>query len=439
MGTSALLYAVLGACVLSLVLTLVLLLRGSRQSEALARPLRDELRAARAEQAALGKGLREELTSAGKAASDTQLRLIGELRASQLTQFEAFETRVATTLDGVGGSVEKLRDGVGQHLRELQEGNEKRLEEIRATVDEKLHQTLERRLGESFALVSDRLEAVQRGLGEMQSLANGVGDLKRVLSGVKTRGVLGEYQLGAILEEILTPDQYCDNYHPSKDTGAVVEFAVRLPGRDDAGSPIYLPIDAKFPQEDYHRLLDAADRADADGVRDASAALARAVRASARDIAAKYIQPPETTDFAIMFLPTEGLYAEVLRQPGLVQEIGRQYGVMVAGPTTLAALLNSLRMGFRTLALQQRSGEIWRLLGAVKTEFTKFGDVLERLKKQLNTASRTIEESERRTRAMERKLEDVEELPPDLAREVVGLVGEGSAGEGEDEEEGEPA
>jgi DNA recombination protein RmuC len=219
-----------------------------------------------------------------------------------------------------------------------------------------------------------------------------------------------------------------------------VEFAIRLPGRDDSGSPIYLPIDAKFPQEDYHRLLDAADRADPDGVKEAGAALARAVRTSARDIAQKYIQPPETTDFAIMFLPTEGLYAEVLRQPGLVQEIGRQYGVMVAGPTTLAALLNSLRMGFRTLALQQRSGEIWRLLGAVKTEFTKFGDVLERLKKQLNTASRTIEESERRTRVMERKLEDVEELPPDLAREVVGLVREVSPGEGEeDDEEGEPA
>ncbi len=438
MPPSVVLYGILAVCVLSLVFTLVLLLRGSRQAEALARPLRDELRAARAEQAALGKGLREELGNASKAASDTQLRLIGELRESQLTQFEAFETRVATTLDGVGGSVEKLRDGVGQHLRELQEGNEKRLEEIRATVDEKLHQTLERRLGESFALVSDRLEAVQRGLGEMQSLANGVGDLKRVLSGVRTRGVLGEYQLGAILEEILTPDQYCANYRPSGERGQVVEFAIRLPGRDDAGSPIYLPIDAKFPQEDYHRLLDAADRADPDGVREAGVALGRAVRTSARDIAQKYIQPPETTDFAIMFLPTEGLYAEVLRQPGLVQEIGRQYGVMVAGPTTLAALLNSLRMGFRTLALQQRSGEIWRLLGAVKTEFTKFGDVLERLKKQLNTASRTIEESERRTRAMERKLEDVEELPPDLAREVVGLVGEGSAGEG-DEEEGEPA
>jgi len=434
------LYAILGLCLLSVVLTLVLLLRASRQSEALARPLRDELRAARAEQAALGKGLREELGNASKAASDTQLRLIGELRESQLAQFEAFETRVATTLDGVGGSVEKLRDGVGQHLRELQEGNERRLEEIRATVDDKLHQTLERRLGESFALVSERLEAVQRGLGEMQSLATGVGDLKRVLSGVKTRGVLGEHQLGAILEQILTPDQYCANYRPSGERGEFVEFAVRLPGRDDSGSPIYLPIDAKFPQEDYHRLLDAADRADPDGVKEAGAALGRAVRASARDIAQKYIQPPETTDFAIMFLPTEGLYAEVLRQPGLVQEIGRQYGVMVAGPTTLAALLNSLRMGFRTLALQQRSGEIWRLLGAVKTEFTKFGDVLERLKKQLNTASRTIEESERRTRVMERKLEDVEELPPDLAREVVGLVREVSPGEGEeDDEEGEPA
>jgi DNA recombination protein RmuC len=392
MQPTAVLYALLALSILSLLLTAILLLRGARESAALWRPLQDELRAARLEQAALAKALRE------------------EVRESQLAQFEAFSARVTTSL-----------------------------EEIRATVDEKLHQTLERRLGESFALVSDRLEAVQRGLGEMQSLASGVGDLKRVLAGVRTRGIWGEYQLEAILEQILTPDQYCANYRPNEEGADVVEFAIRLPGRDDSGSPLYLPIDAKFPQEDYHRLLDAADRADADGCREATAALVRTVRGCAREMSEKYVHPPATTDFAIMFLPTEGLYAEVLRQPGLVQDLNRLYSVMVAGPTTLAAILSSLRMGFRTLAIQQRSSEVWRVLGAVKAEFAKFGSVLDKLKKQLNSASNTIDESGKRTRAMERRLREVEELPPDLAREVVGLVDERAAllDDGDDEEEAE--
>ena len=346
-GITAILYALLGLSLLSLLLNAILLLRGARQPSALSRPLQDELRAARAEQAGQAKALREEVTSASKAAADIQLQLIRELRESQSAQLEGFSARVATSL-----------------------------EEIRATVDERLHQTLERRLGESFALVSDRLEAVQRGLGEMQTLASGVGDLKRVLAGVRTRGVWGEHQLQAILEQILTPDQYCAGYRPREDAADVVEFAVRFPGRDDSGTPIYLPIDAKFPQEDYHRLLDAVERADPDGVREASAALVRAMRGAAREISEKYVHPPATTDFAIMFLPTEGLYAEVLRQPGLVQDLSRQYSVMVAGPTTLAAILSSLRMGFRTLAIQQRSGEVWRVLGAVKAEFAKFGACL---------------------------------------------------------------
>jgi DNA recombination protein RmuC len=410
MEPHAILYALLGLSILSLLLTAIVLVRGARQSAAPSRVLQAELRDARAEQANQAKALREEVTAAGKSASDTQLLLIRELRESQLAQFEGFSARIAASL-----------------------------EDIRATVDEKLHQTLERRLGESFALVSERLEAVQRGLGEMQSLASGVGDLKRVLTGVRTRGVWGEYQLEAILQEILTPDQYCANYRPGDDAGDMVEFAVRFPGRDDSGSALYMPIDAKFPQQDYHRLLDAVDRADPEGVREASAGLARAVRGSAREISEKYIRPPATTDFAIMFLPTEGLYAEVLRQPGLVQDINRQYSVILAGPTTLAAILSSLRMGFRTLAIQQRSSEVWRVLGAVKAEFAKFGSVLDKLKKQLNTASNTVDESERRTRMMARRLREVEELPPELAREVVRLVGEAPGTlEDEDDEEGSP-
>jgi DNA recombination protein RmuC len=261
---------------------------------------------------------------------------------------------------------------------------------MRVTVDERLHGTLERRLGESFALVSERLEAVQRGLGEMQALASGVGDLKRVLTNVRTRGVWGEYQLGAILEQILTPDQYCANYRPRPECGETVEFAVRLPGREPEGDPVHLPIDAKFPQEDYQRLLDAAERADSEALSSATAALVRAVRSSAREIGEKYLVPPATTDFAIMFLPTEGLYAEVLRQPGLVQELQAECRVVVAGPTTLAAILSSLRMGFRTIAIERRSSEVWRVLGAVKSEFGKFGEVLERVRRQLATASNTI-------------------------------------------------
>jgi len=248
-----------------------------------------------------------------------------------------------------------------------------------------------------------------------------VGDLKRVLTNVRARGVWGEYQLGAILEQILTPDQYCANHRPNAERGEVVEFAIRLPGREPDGEPVYLPIDAKFPQEDYQRLLDAADRADPEALSSATAALVRAVRSSAREIGEKYLVPPATTDFAIMFLPTEGLYAEVLRQPGLVQELQAECRVVVAGPTTLAAILSSLRMGFRTIAIERRSSEVWRVLGAVKSEFGKFGEVLERVRRQLATASNTIEDTGRRTRAMEQRLRHVEELAPDLAVTVLGL------------------
>lgn len=316
---------------------------------------------------------------------------------------------------------EKAREALELKFRQIQESNEKKLDEMRQTVDEKLHNTLEKRLGESFKLVSERLEAVQRGLGEMQTLATGVGDLKRVLTNVKERGTWGEYQLGAILDEILTPDQFARNVRP-KEGGELVEFAVKLPGKGtEADKPVWLPIDAKFPKEDYERLLEAANRADTEQVKAATKALASAILKAAKDIHDKYIAPPATTDFGIMFLPTEGLYAEVLRQPGLHDELQRKYRVLVAGPTTLSAILSSLRVGFQTLVIEKRAHEVWTVLGAVKTEFGKFGGVLEKVQKQLNTASKTLDESARRSRAMERSLRSVEQLPAEQAAAVLAL------------------
>lgn len=287
--------------------------------------------------------------------------------------------------------------------------------------------------------MSDRLEAVHKGLGEMQNLATGVGDLKRVLTNVKARGTWGEVQIGAILEQILTPDQYEKNVGVKVDSSERVEYAVRLPGpKDDPETCIWLPIDSKFPQEDYLRLQEAAEKADPDAVQTATDALARTVRAAAKDIHDKYVNPPSTTDFGIMFLATEGLYAEVLRQPALIEDLQQRYRVVVAGPTTLAAILSSLRMGFQTLAIEQRAGEVWRVLGAIKTEFGKFGDVLDKVKRQLYTASRTIEETGVRSRAIERRLRSVEQLPGAEASEILALptgVQEVEAEDAEREEE----
>jgi len=322
-----------------------------------------------------------------------------------------------------GDSASALADtltGVTCQLKDLQEGNERKLDQMRQTVDEKLQGTLEKRLGESFKLVSAQLEAVHRGLGDMQSLASGVGDLKRVLTNVKTRGTFGEVQLGAILEQILTPDQYARNVRPRPGSGVTVEFAVRLPGPEGGGEhPCWLPIDAKFPVEDYGRLVAAAEAADAEKVAAAGHALARAVRLAAQEIRAKYVAPPHTTDFAILFASTEGLYAELLRQPGLVESLLQDCRVMVAGPTTLGALLNSLRLGFRTLAIEQRASEVWKVLAGVKSEFAKFGETLDRVKKQLQTVSNTLDDASVRSRALEKQLKAVEELPR----------GEGGAGE----------
>ena len=303
----------------------------------------------------------------------------------------------------------EVRQTLEGRLKDIQADNAGKLEQMRQTVDEKLQSTLETRLGESFRLVSERLEQVQRGLGEMQSLATGVGDLKRVLGNVKTRGIFGEVALAGILEQVLTAEQYAGNVATVPGSNERVEFAIRLPGAADRpDAPVWLPIDAKFPREDYERLLDAQENADAEGAAAAGAALERRIRDEAKTIALKYVSPPHTTDFAILFLPTEGLYAEVLRRPGIVEALQRDHRVVIAGPTTLSAILNSLRMGFRTLAIEQRSSEVWRVLGAVKTEFGKFAGVLEKTRKKLSEATNVIDQADVRTRAIERKLRGVE-------------------------------
>lgn len=312
----------------------------------------------------------------------------------------------------------EVRATLETKLKAIQDDNAARLEQMRATVDEKLQNTLETRLGQSFALVSERLEQVQRGLGEMQSLAAGVGDLKRVLTNVKTRGILGEVQLGALLEQLLTIDQYDSNVVTIPGSNDRVEFAVRMPGAGEHAQ-LYLPIDAKFPIEDYQRLLDAQEAADADAAALAGRALETRVREEAKRIRSKYVAPPHTTDFAVLFLPTEGLYAEVIRRPGLFESLQRDFHVTIAGPTTLTALLNSLQMGFRTLAIAQRSSEVWTLLGAVKSEFGKFGAVLEKTRKKLNEATNVIDQATVRTRAIERKLRGVETLSGDDAQQVL--------------------
>ena len=325
----------------------------------------------------------------------------------------------------------EMRATLEARLGAIQQDNAAKLEQMRATVDEKLQSTLETRLGQSFQLVSERLEAVQRGLGEMQVLATGVGDLKRVLTNVKKRGIFGEVQLGALLEDMLTAEQYASNVITVPGSNDRVEFAIRMPGQDE-GEHVYLPIDAKFPVEDYQRLLDAQDAADAEAAALAGRALETCVREEAKRIASKYVAPPHTTDFAVLYLPTEGLYAEVIRRPGLFENLQREHRVTIAGPTTLSALLNSLQMGFRTLAIAKRSSEVWKILGAVKTEFGKFGVVLDKTRKQLDTVRNSIDGASKRTRAIERKLRDVESLTGEASQQ---LLGDGlETGEPDDEE-----
>jgi DNA recombination protein RmuC len=394
----------LGVSALALLASFVLLLRFNallRRGEEPIEPAlsrldqgwRDELSRSRSESAAGAKLLREEITSS--------LRQLGELQLQ--------------VLDSVRRTVE-------QRLDAMRADNAEKLETMRATVDEKLHRTLEERLGASFKLVSDQLEQVFKSVGEMQSLAAGVGDLKRVLTNVKARGTWGEVSLGGILAEVLTAEQYDRNVEIRPGSHQRVEFAIRLPGTEESG-PLWLPIDAKFPTEDYERLSEAAERADGPAVETAGKAIEARIRQAARDISTKYVAPPHSTDFALLFLPTEGLYAEIVRRPGLVDALQRDWRVVVAGPTTLLALLNSLRMGFRSLAIQQRSSEVWQVLRAVKTEFEKYGEVLDRVQKKLQEASNTIEDVAVRRRQIGRKLAGVETLTEVEARLVLQFDG----------------
>ncbi len=408
----------------NLVVTL-LLLRGRRERGETAALLRAELRASREEAASAASELRQEVSATHQASTKTLVNTISQIGEAQTTKFQAFTGQLKNLTESNQSGLKHLQQTVDGRLQELRSSNEKKLDQMREVVDEKLQSTLEKRLGESFKLVGDRLEAVQKGLGEMRSLASGVGDLKKVLTNVKTRGTWGEVQLGALLEQILTPDQFDRNVKPRPESREIVEFAIRLPGAsDDADQCVWLPIDSKFPQEDYLRLVEASDKGDVVAVQSAQSALIRSIQDSAKEVGAKYLNPPLTTDFAILFLPTEGLYAEALRHPGLVERLQREHRIVVAGPTTLAAILTSLRIGFRTLAIEQRSSEVWKVLGAVKHEFGKFGGVLEKVKRQLDTAGRTIEETGVRTRAMERKLRSVEALPADAATEVLELAQE---------------
>ena len=407
-----------------LILVVVLLLKRKTPQatgeDDIARLLREEFKLGRDENARAARDLRKEIAGAQKTSSEIIVSSVGELGRAQKDAMGGITAQINQLTTTSEQRLESIRKQVDTRLAQIQDSNEKKLDEMRKTVDERLQNTLEKRLSDSFKLVSERLEAVQRGLGEMKELANGVGDLQRVLTNVKARGTWGEVQLGALLELVLTPDQYSTNVQTKDDSGETVEYTVNLPGPDDdPDTCVWLPIDAKFPQEDYLRLVEASEAADAEAVQLAHKDLVRSIKSSAKDISEKYLNPPATTDFAIMFLPTEGLYAEVLRQPGIVEDIQQAHRVVIAGPTTLAALLNSLRVGFQTLAIEQRSSEVWQLLGVVKTEFVKFGEVLARLKKQLGAASNTIEKTETRTKAMERKLREVEQLPSDSAEELL--------------------
>jgi len=417
----------------NLVLTFLLFARRasdasvSVQAEAAARAetanvLRAELRASREEASTTARELRQEVSRTHQASTETLVHTIAQIGESQTTKFQAFTVQLKTLTDSNQIGLKHLQETVDGRLQELRSSNERKLDQMRDVVDEKLQTTLEKRLGESFKLVGDRLEAVQQGLGEMRSLASGVGDLKKVLSNVKTRGTWGEVQLGALLEQILTAEQFERNVRTRPESRDLVEFAIRLPGSsDDPSECVWLPIDSKFPQEDYLRLVDASENGDVAAVQQAHGALIRSIQDSAKDVSAKYLNPPLTTDFAILFLPTEGLYSEALRHPGLVERLQREHRIVVAGPTTLAAVLNSLRVGFRTLAIAQRSSEVWKVLGAVKHEFGKFGDVLDKVKRQLDVAGRTIESTGARTRALQRKLRTVEELPSDAAAAMLEL------------------
>jgi DNA recombination protein RmuC len=415
--SETLLLIVAGIALATLVVVILLLVqqksRGG-ESETSARALREEL-------AAGSERTREALLSQMTAIATVQNNQIDGFAARLAELTTANERRLVELRDTLDAKLGEIRQTVEARLDSLQKDNAEKLEKMRSTVDEKLHETLEKRLGESFKQVADRLEQVHKGLGEMQTLAAGVGDLKRVLTNVKTRGTWGEVQLGMLLEQLLTREQYETNVATKPGSRDRVEFAIRLPGQG-GGAPVWLPLDSKFPVEDYERLVLAAERADPQAVEEAAKALETRLRNEARTIRDKYVEPPATTDFAILYLPTEGLFAEALRRPGLSEALQREYRVTIAGPTTLSAMLNSLQMGFRTLAIEKRSSEVWEVLGAVKTEFGRFGEVLAATKRQLQTVANSIDAAEVRTRAMERRLKGVEALPEPAARRLLGAA-----------------
>ncbi len=403
----------------------------SSTSERLERELRREITES-------SRGGRQELTQSFGAFQQAVVLQSGEAFRTQNTQIDALTVQssqqlaalqktlgdtLTTQLQGLSESnarrMNEVRDTLEKQLMHLQTTNSAKLDEMRATVDEKLQNTLQARLGESFKQVADRLEQVHKGLGEMQTLAQGVGDLKHLLTNVKTRGIFGEAQLAGLLEQVFTVDQYGAQIATKPGSKNVVDFAIKLPGRSVDGEPLWLPIDAKFPNEDYERLLDAQANADVLGAEAAGKALELRIRLEAKSISDKYIEPPYTTDFAILFLPTEGLYAEVLRRPGLMESLQREHRITLAGPTTLLAMLSSLQMGFRTLALEKRSSEVWQVLGAVKTEFGKFGDVLSKVKNQAQTVVNTLDQAQTRSNMMNRALKQVEALPEELSKNLL--------------------
>lgn len=438
---SVVFWALLVLGVLNLVLLLALVLRredakSAQAAEQLSRALRQEISES-------ARASRQELTQNLATFQQTLVQQGAEATRTQNTQIDAFGQQLALLQKSLSDTLaqrlealsesnarrmSEVRATLDAQLAQLQQTNIAKLDEMRATVDEKLQTTLHARLGESFKQVAERLEQVHKGLGEMQTLAAGVGDLKHLLTNVKTRGMFGEAQLAGLLEQVFVPDQYAAQIATRPGSKNVVDFAIKLPGKSDDGSPLWLPIDAKFPNEDYERLLDAQQRADALAAEAAAKALEARIRLEAKSIAEKYVEPPYTTDFAILFLPTEGLYAEVLRRPGLMEALQREHRITLAGPTTLLAMLSSLQMGFRTLALEKRSSEVWQVLGAVKTEFGKFGDVLAKVKSQTETVLNTLQQAETRSNVMKRALRQVEALPETQAQTLLPVDKEADEG-----------
>ncbi len=408
--------------------------RGTADHE---RDVRSDLATARNEAAAGGAALRQEVGQIMTRFAETNAQLHGAASTAQATELKRFGDRLAELTQSSEARLEAIRKTLEQRLDMLREENAHKLEQMRATVDEKLQATLEQRLGASFKQVSERLEQVHRGLGEMQSLATGVGDLKRVLTNVKSRGTWGEVQLGALLADVLQPGQYAQNVATRPGSKERVEYAVKFPGRNDDGSPFWLPIDAKFPLDDWQRLQDAIERADPAAVDASRRALDQFFKAQARMIRDKYVEPPHTTDFAILFVPTEGLFAEAVSRPGLADTLQREFRVALAGPTNLAAMLNSFQLGFRTLAIERRSTEVWRVLGAVKTEFGRFGNLLARTKDKLDQVGKTLDEAGKKSTTIARKLRDVEALPEDEADRL--LINDPAQVIDVDEDAGAPA